>query len=133
MDPRRLKSVPLFAGLSKKELELLGRWTDEVDVEKGKFLAEQGRFAYEFFVIEDGSAEVVKNDKTIARLGPGDFFGEIALLESDQRTASVKATSPMTLIVMSGREFRSMENALPQVASEIRSKVQERLTRDEGP
>ncbi|MGH2756434.1 MAG: cyclic nucleotide-binding domain-containing protein [Actinomycetota bacterium] len=132
MDPKRLHDVSLFQGLAKKDLEHLGRWTDEVDISEGKRLAEQGTFAYEFFVIEDGTADVIQDGKTITTMGPGDFFGEIGLLEKERRTASVVATSPMRLIVMTGRDFSAMREEMPHVAKEIQDKIEERLGRESG-
>jgi CRP-like cAMP-binding protein len=130
MDPKRLKSVPLFEGLSRKSLEQLGTWTDEVTIPEGKVLAQEGSFAYEFFAIEEGTAEVTRSGLHLSTLGPGDFFGEIALLEADRRTASVVATSEMKLIVMSRRDFRTMTDKMPRVAEHIRAKIRERLAGD---
>lgn len=130
MDPNRLKDVPLFEGLSKKERQQVSQWTDELDVPEGQHLADQGDFAHEFFVIEQGTAEVQQDGKTLHVLGAGDFFGEIALMEAERRTASVVATSPMTLIVMASRDFSTMVSELPRAAAEVRSKLEERLTRD---
>jgi CRP/FNR family transcriptional regulator, cyclic AMP receptor protein len=127
MDPKRLQSVPLFKGLSRKDLERLGRWADEVDVPAGKQLTRQGEFSYEFFVIEEGSADVARDGEHIATLGPGDFFGEIGMMETSRRTASVVATSPMRLIVMAPREFNSMEGGMPRVAQELRRKLEQRM------
>ena len=127
MDATRLRGVRLFSGLSNKELERLSHWTDEVSVGEGEVLAEEGRFAHEFFVIEDGTAQVTKDGAAIAELGAGDFFGEIGLLETERRTATVTATSPMRLIVMFQREFKSMERELPEVADRVRSAIRARL------
>ena len=132
MDPRRLTDVSLFQGLAKKDLQHLGRWTDEVDIPEGKSLAEQGTFAYEFFVIEEGTADVIQDGNRIRTIGPGDFFGEIGLLESQHRTASVVATSAMRLIVMTSRDFSSMRSEMPHIAEEIRKGIEERLARDRG-
>jgi len=132
MDPKRLQSIPLFEGLSKKDLQELGKHSDEVDLPVGKHLVEQGEFAYEFFVIESGTAVVTQDGQQISTLGPGDFFGEIGLVQSSRRTASVVATSPMSLIVMGRREFTTMEDALPHVAEAIRKKLDERLGTDPG-
>jgi CRP/FNR family transcriptional regulator, cyclic AMP receptor protein len=132
MDPKRLTDVSLFQGLAKKDLQHLGRWTDEVDIPEGKSLAEQGTFAYEFFVIEDGTADVIQDGKRIRTIGPGDFFGEIGLLESQRRTASVVATSAMRLIVMTSRDFSAMRSEMPHIAEEIQKKIEERLARDRG-
>ena len=128
MDARQLEGVSLFSGLSKKERGPLARWTDEVSVPAGYALATEGRFAHEFFVIEEGTAEVTRDGEQIAELGPGEFFGEIGLLETERRTASVAATTPMKLIVMFQREFMQMEQDLLAVADRIRSAIRARLS-----
>jgi CRP/FNR family cyclic AMP-dependent transcriptional regulator len=127
MDSARLEGVGVFSGLSKKELGKLAQWADEVSVSAGHALASQGEFAHEFFVIEEGSAEVTRNGERIAELGPGEFFGEIGLLETERRTASVVATTEMELIVMFQREFRQMEQEMPAVADRIRTAIRARL------
>jgi CRP/FNR family cyclic AMP-dependent transcriptional regulator len=129
MDPARLKSIPLFAELSDREREQVARWADELQVSEGKHLVDEGRFAHEFFVIEEGTAEVRHGEKKLTDLGPGDFFGEIALVEHQRRTASVIATSPMRIIVMFGRDFSQMESEMPSVAARIRQAVEERRPR----
>jgi CRP-like cAMP-binding protein len=98
-------------------------------VEPGKHLADQGEFAYEFFVIEEGSAVVTKDDEHLKDLVAGDFFGEIALMETDRRTATVTASSPTRLIVMHGRDFREMASEMPHVAEKIRTAIRERTQR----
>ena len=128
METSQLEGVGLFSSLSKKELEKLARWTDEVSVEAGHELATEGRFAHEFFVIEDGAAAVLKDGERIAELGPGDFFGEIGLLETDRRTASVVASTPMQLIVMFQREFKQMAQEMPAVADRISAAIRARLS-----
>jgi CRP/FNR family transcriptional regulator, cyclic AMP receptor protein len=127
MDAERLEGVGVFSGLSKKELGKLAQWADEVSVPEGYELATEGEFAHEFFVIEEGSAEVMQNGERIAELGPGEFFGEIGLLETERRTASVVATTPMQLIVMFQREFKQMEREMPGVAGRIRAAIRARL------
>ena len=127
MDTRKLSTVRMFSGLSKKELEKLAQWTDEVNVPAGTEIASQGRFAHEFFVIEDGAAVVTHDGNTIAELGAGDFFGEIGLIETQRRTATVTASTPMRLIVMFEREFKQMEREMPAVADRIRAAIRARL------
>jgi CRP/FNR family transcriptional regulator, cyclic AMP receptor protein len=127
MDAKRLEGVGVFSGLSKKELGKLAQWADEVSVPEGYELATEGEFAHEFFVIEEGSAEVMQNGERIAELGPGEFFGEIGLLETERRTASVVATTAMQVIVMFQREFKQMEQEMPGVADRIRSAIRARL------
>jgi CRP-like cAMP-binding protein len=127
MDATRLEGVGVFSGLSKKELGKLAQWTDEVSISAGHSLATEGAFAHEFFVIEEDSAEVTQGGERIAELGPGEFFGEIGLLETERRTASVVATTPMELIVMFQREFKQMEQEMPAVADRIRTAIRARL------
>lgn len=99
----------------------MARQADEIDIEAGKRLVSEGRFGYEFFVIEDGTAEVVRGDQHIANLGPGDFFGEMALLGDTTRSADVITSSPMTAMVMTDSAFRSLARKMPDVAEEIRT------------
>ena len=130
MDASRLDGIRLFSGLSKKELGQLARHMDELTVREGDELATEGRFAHEFFVIEDGAAEVIQGGERIAELGPGDFFGEIGLLETERRTATVRATSEMEVIVMFAPDFKKMEREQPAVADRIRSAIRARLESD---
>jgi CRP-like cAMP-binding protein len=127
VDAKDLEGVALFSSLSGKEREQIARHADEVTVAEGTELAREGEFAHEFFVVEEGTAEVRRGDEVINELGPNDFFGEIGLLESDRRTASVVATSPMRVIVMFQREFRAMEHDYPDVADRIRAAIRARL------
>ena len=127
MDTKELQGIGFFSGLSKQELKRLAQWTDEVTVDEGYELAKEGQFAHEFFVIEEGTADVMQGGSRIAELGTGDFFGEIGLLETERRTASVVATTAMELIVMFEREFRQMERELPSVATRVRSAIRARL------
>jgi CRP-like cAMP-binding protein len=127
MDAERLRGISLFAGLSNKDLGRLAAWTFEVDVPEGAELATDGRLAHEFFVIEDGTAAVWKDGVLLRELGPGDFFGEIGLLETARRTATVVATTPLRVIVMSRSEFRHLEQELPAVAKIVRAAIEERL------
>src|SRR5438105_7272263 len=104
-------------------------WADEIEVPEGKRLATEGEFAYEFFVILDGTASVTHDGETVAELGPDDFFGEIGLLESERRTATVTATSPLRAIVMFGPHFRHVERELPELAQQIRAAIRDRINR----
>jgi CRP/FNR family transcriptional regulator, cyclic AMP receptor protein len=132
MDESRLRAIPLFAGLKKKERRAVAQQADEVDVEAGCHLVREGEFAYEFFAIEEGTAEVTREGGHVADLGPGDFFGEIGLMEPDrERTASVVATSPMQVIVMTGPDFRRVSREMPHVAAQIQEAIHHR-TRQAG-
>jgi CRP/FNR family cyclic AMP-dependent transcriptional regulator len=127
VDVKRLQGIAIFSGLSKRELERLSQWTDEISVPAGHELAREGQFAHEFFVIESGNADVLKDGTRIAELGPGDFFGEIGLLETERRTASVVAATEMELIVMFQREFKAMEKEMPSIADRVRAAIRARL------
>jgi CRP-like cAMP-binding protein len=127
MDADRLKAVPLFERLTEDQRRQVAHWADEVDVQSGYHLVDQGSFAHEFFVILEGTAEVTKDGNRVTELGPGDFFGEIALLDEERRTASVVATSPMRLIVMFGRDFRQMEHSMPEVHGRIEAAITARM------
>ena len=126
MDEKRVKDVPLFAGLAKAELRRIAQVADEVDVPAGTELLHQGSFAYEFMAIEEGQAEVTRNGDAIAELGPGDFLGEIAALSRGQRNASVVATTPMTLVVMTARDLRLIAQEMPAVDRCLRQAAEAR-------
>ena len=127
MDVRDVESIPLFAGLSKDDQKVVAQYADEVDVPEGKVLAEEGRLAYEFFAIKEGTADVTLGGQHAAALGPGDFFGEIGLLAGDRRVASVVATSPMSLVVLTGSQLRAIDSRMPGVAERIRSAMAQRV------
>jgi CRP/FNR family cyclic AMP-dependent transcriptional regulator len=126
MDQGRLKSVPFFSGMSKSELAAIAQQTDEVDVPAGEVLAREGDFGGEFFMIDSGTAEVTRGGEVLAELGAGDFFGEMALLEEDRRTATVTAKTPMSLIVMTRANFRALDRAQPAVHATVAKAIAER-------
>jgi CRP-like cAMP-binding protein len=126
MDVNHLSGIALFERLSKAQLVEVARQADEIDVEAGKRLVSEGRFGYEFFIIENGTAEVVRGENHIADLGPGDFFGEMALLGDTVRNADVVTSSDMTAMVMTDSAFRSLARKMPDVAEEIRDACRRR-------
>src|SRR4030095_56789 len=126
MDERKVSEIDLFAGLSKSERRQIAASADEVDVEEGRHLVRDGEVAYEFFVIAEGSAEVLRDDDHVADLGPGDFLGEMGIVGQTRRNASVVARSAMSLIVMTQQDFRGMTKSMPAVAGRIQQAVQER-------
>ena len=125
-----LKKVPLFAGCSKNELKELALIADEIDLRDGHVLTREGRPGREFFVMVDGTAGVTRKDKKIADLGSGDWFGEIALLTDAPRTATVTATSPVDVLVITDRSFRRVVETMPSIALKVLAIVGERLARD---
>ena len=127
MDEERLRAVPLFAGLDKKECQTLAQFADEMDFGEGRELAKEGEFAYEFFVIEEGTAEVTHDGECIARLGPGDFFGELGILAAERRMATVTTTSPVQVVVLTRGALRTVQREHPQVAARLQAAIDERF------
>jgi CRP-like cAMP-binding protein len=126
MDEAALRRIPLFDGLSRKQRKLLAIWIDEVDVPPGKVLCYKGRPADEFFVIEEGTAKVVRDGQYLDELGPGDFFGEMGLLDDAPRNADVIAETPLTVMVLRGPALRELERDAPALARRLRRSVQQR-------
>ena len=127
MDEAHLKSVPLFQGLSKRDRRRMCQLADVVDVPQGTDLVREDEFAYEFFVIEEGEVEVSRHEGGhVANLGPGDFFGEMGVLDDVRRNASVVSRTALTAIVMTTQDFRAMSREMPAVAERIRATVAER-------
>lgn len=108
-----LKKVPLFSGLSRRHLDLVARQADEVKEEAGTVLTKQGALGLEFLLILEGGARVERDGKVIARLGPGDVFGEMSLIDGLPRSATVIAESPTVLLVIQSRSFRSLLDTVP--------------------
>jgi CRP/FNR family cyclic AMP-dependent transcriptional regulator len=125
-----LKKVPLFAGCSKSELRELAKTADELDIREGTVLTREGRTGKEFFVLIDGTARVTKAGRKVADLKGGDWFGEIALITDSPRTATVTATSPVDVLVITDRRFRTVVETMPSIALKVLSCVGERLARD---
>jgi CRP-like cAMP-binding protein len=126
MDESRLASIDLFSSLSKRERTEIANRADEIDVPEGTHLVREGEFAYEFFVIEDGAAEVLRDGQHIADLGPGDFLGEMGIVTQSPRNASVVAREPTRVMVLSEQDFRGVARSFPAVAEQIREAVRER-------
>jgi CRP/FNR family transcriptional regulator, cyclic AMP receptor protein len=126
MEESELRSVPLFESLSSDQRRAIAPHADEIEVPEGTELVRQGEFAYEFFLIEDGTAEVTRDGERIAELGPGDFLGEMGIVGQAVRNATVVTTSPARVIVMTGQALRSMATTNPEVAERITAVVEER-------
>jgi CRP-like cAMP-binding protein len=123
MEESKLKSVGLFAGLSPQELKRLSTVTDEVVLLRGARLINEGAFSHEFLLISSGSAEVRRGGELVAKLGPGDFAGEIGVMRDARRNASVVATTDITAIVMTDRDLRQIAQEMPSVAAQIDSAI----------
>ncbi len=122
-----LKKVPLFSGVRRRDLDLIASEADEVAVDAGKVLARQGGIGTEFLLILEGEARVEKDGKVIARLGPGDFFGEMSLIDGKPRSAAVIAESPAVLLVVEARSFRRLLDAVPGLQRQVLVTVCARL------
>ncbi len=130
MDVAKLAELQLFDGLSTQQLELVAQYAVEVDVPEGKALVRDAALAWDFYVIEEGSAEVRRGQTKLGTLGAGDFFGEMGVLASDRRrTASVVATSPMKAIRFTTHQLRMIAQELPEVAERLRAAIAEREQR----
>jgi CRP/FNR family cyclic AMP-dependent transcriptional regulator len=126
MDISRLKAIPLFAEVSDDELATIAPFAEEAQVPAGKPLAKEGQFAYEFMAIEEGEAEVTRRGEHVADLGPGDFFGEVGLLETELRTATVTAKTSMRLITLTGWDMKRLERNIPEAIEQIRRVLEQR-------
>jgi len=122
-----LKHVPLFSGCSNKELGQVSRIADEIDLRAGKTLIKEGTPGREFFVLVDGTAEIRRRGKKIDSAGPGDFFGEMALLSDQPRNATVVTTSPVDALVVTARNFRTLIETNPLIALKVMRAVADRL------
>lgn len=125
-----LKRVPLFAGCTKAELRELAISSDEIDLPAGRVLTREGQRGREFFVLVSGTTEVTRNGKKLANLQGGDWFGEIALLTHTPRTATVTATSPVQVLVITDRSFKRVVETMPRIALKVLASVGQRLEHD---
>jgi CRP/FNR family transcriptional regulator, cyclic AMP receptor protein len=122
-----LVKVPLFVGLSARELQLVARLSTEVRVPAGHVLTQQGDTGAEFFVVLDGDVDVVRQGEVIATRGAGSHLGEIALLGARPRTATLVATTPVHTRVASQREFADLITAVPALRERLEASMSERL------
>lgn len=114
-----LAQVPMFSACSKRELEEVAKMSDELDVPEGSTLIKQGAPGRDFFVIVEGKAAVTRDGKDVATLGPGDFFGELALLDKAPRNAGVTATGPMRVFVLTTQAFNSLLGSAPTLSHKL--------------
>jgi len=129
LDASRLKQIPLFQDVPDEEIGQIATFAQEVMVEEGRELVREGDFSYEFMAIEEGDAEVTRHGEHLADLGPGDFFGEIGLLEKTLRTATVTAKTQMRLVTLTGWDLKRMERHIPEAIERVRAALEERRSR----
>ena len=130
MDVESLKGIPFFSQLSARERKLVAQHADEIDLGPGTHLADTGRVAQELFVIVTGTADVFDGEQKINEVGPGDVIGEIGLLKTTRRIATVVTTSSLRAIVMYGPELKALNESAPQLFTQLEALVEERLRRN---
>ena len=123
----RLAEVPLFEGLSKKELSLVSSLATQLKVPAGKALTTEGRAGHEFIIVLEGEVEVRHGDDVIAKRGAGDYFGEISLLDGRPRTATVVASTPAIIEVIPQREFLGLVSQVPELSQKLLATMAARL------
>jgi CRP/FNR family cyclic AMP-dependent transcriptional regulator len=128
-----LEKVPLFNGLSKKQLRMVATLATRLDEPAGAVLTREGHQGQEFIVVLDGEVEIRRGDRVIATRGPGSYVGEIALVDNRPRTATVVAKTPVVIEVIGRREFRGLLAEAPELADEIMATMAQRLAELEAP
>jgi CRP-like cAMP-binding protein len=122
-----LRKVPLFSHCSQRELEFLSTRMDEVSLNPGRVLIEEGQSTESFFVLLAGEVEVSRKGLPVRRMAPGDFFGEIGMLDRGSATATVKTTQPAEALVMSHAQFRDAIKANDALAMQVIAAMAQRL------
>jgi CRP-like cAMP-binding protein len=124
--PELLDDVPLFQSLPDDVRHKFATWVSELEVPEGQHLADEGEYAYDLFIIKDGTAEVIQNGKTVATLGEGEFFGEMGVLERAPRNATVVAKTPMTLLTLSSWDVKRLESKSPEAMQQLQEVIRQR-------
>jgi CRP-like cAMP-binding protein len=124
--PNELDDVPLFQTLPDDVRKKFATWVSEVSVPAGKHLAEEGEYAYDLFIIKEGTAEVIQDGRNVAELGPGEFFGEMGVLERARRNATVVAKTPMTLLTLTSWDVKRLESKSPEAMRKLEEVIEQR-------
>ena len=127
-----LKRVPLFAHMGHRELERLGQLADEIELGLDQVLTEQGKSGSEFFIVLDGRMTVLQDKRPVSHMGPGDFFGEIALVEERPRTATVRTDGISRLLVINHREFHELMDEFPAIREAVLQALADRVRKAEA-
>jgi len=126
MDPSSLKKFELFKDVDESKLSKIAPFTMLVEFPEGKTVIQEGGYSNDFYAIESGTAKVERGGETIADIGPGDVFGEQGLLERQERSASVVATSPLRALKIEHWEIPRMRKAMPEVLEELQRTIEAR-------
>lgn len=124
---KHLAQIPLFSACSTRDLQKIAKAADELTIEEEREIVKQDTVGRECFVIVEGEATVKRNGRRVATLGPGDHFGELALLDGGPRTASVVADTPLTILVLGQREFTGLLDEVPGLALKIMTSLASRI------
>src|SRR3954453_891164 len=124
--PEKLNGVPLFDKLPDNLRDRFAVWVSEIEVPQGQHLADEGEYAYDLFIIEEGPAEVIQDGNTVAELGPGEFFGEMGVLERAPRNATVVAKTPMTLLTLNAWDVKRLEKKSPEAMRQLEEVIEQR-------
>ena len=126
MDVSLLKTIPLFAEVPDEQLRKIAPFAETDEFAEGQVVVKEGGYSNHFFAIEEGTAKVERDGEKIGDLGPGDVFGEQGLLEKQERSATVTATSRLRVIKIEHWELSRMRKTMPEVVEELQRKVTER-------
>jgi CRP/FNR family cyclic AMP-dependent transcriptional regulator len=126
LDVSLLKTIPLFAEVPDDKLEKIAPFATADEFAEGEVVVKEGGYSNHFYAIEEGTVKVERDGKHLADLGPGDIFGEQGLLEKQERSATVTATSRLRVIKIEHWELSRMRKSMPEVVDELRLKVEER-------
>jgi CRP-like cAMP-binding protein len=126
LDAATLKKIPLFSGVPDETLVKIAPWATVEEWPPGKVIVKEGGFSNHFYALSEGTAKVEREGQHLADLGPGDVFGEQGLLERQERSATVTATSEVRLIKIEHWELSRMRQSMPEVVDELRRKVEQR-------
>ena len=126
MDAARITAIPIFADLRAGDVARLSAAATELHLEVGEALTEEGEFGHALFAVESGNANVIVDGSVVRTVRPGDVIGEVAILASGRRTATVVATSPMRLIAIFKRDIWELEQSAPEVAERLRDLIASR-------
>ena len=119
MNVKRLQELPLFEGLEETDATTVAKAAQEVSVQEGAELVREGDYSYDLSIIDEGQAEVIHEGQVVAQLGPGDVFGEAGVLSKGLRNASVKASTPMRLITLTGWDLRRLRGRIPALEERL--------------
>ena len=128
MNEKRVSELALFEGLDADAISTIAKTAHELSVQDGAELVREGDYSYDLTIIDEGQAEVVSDGQVVATLGPGDVFGEAGVLRKDLRSATVRATTPMRLITLTGWDLRRLRGRIPELEARLKTLADERRT-----